>query len=144
MPSVSHTYSGTVYPATAGGTRVAWILTDLTDSSSYSWEVNPKTADTAYKKTLTDQASSAEDGRRITFEGRTEVQKIAFSGTVLRQGQYEAMLTWFSKRYQVQLTDDLGRDFMVYILNFNAERVRSNTYPWKHVFSGEFAILDWV
>lgn len=153
MPSVSYTFTGTVAPAgsvggggsgSISGGRIAWTLTDLSNSTTYSWEVNPKTAGTAHKKLVAEQATSAEDGRRISFEGRTEVQKISFSGTVLTQGQYNELIAWFRLRRQVKLTDDLGREFMVYILSFNADRVRSKSFPWKHTFSGEFAILDWV
>lgn len=126
------------------GTRTPWILTDINDASDYAWEVNPKTAETGYKKILTEEASSASDGRRINFEGRTEVQKISFSGTVLGQTQHDELLAWFEDRTQAQLTDDLGREFVVYILSFTTERVRSIKFQWKHVFSGEFAILDWV
>lgn len=130
--------AGLSYPG-----RAAWMLTDLTDLTTYSWEVNPKTASTVHRKTLQEAASSAEDGRKINFEGRSEVQKVSFSGTVLGRAQYDELINWFRGREQVLWTDDLGREAIVYILNFGAERVKSNRYKWKHVFSGEFVVLDW-
>ena len=130
-------------------TRIAWILRDYSAGATptpeeYRWQVNPAEFSIPYQKTISYQSTAAPDGNAVIYEGRDPVQRMTYSGTVLTQEQYEDLVYWFSKRHQLELTDDLGRTFWVYIVSFSPSRKRSNTYPWKHTYNGEMAILDWA
>jgi hypothetical protein len=127
--------------------RVAWVFRDLhnlTTPEEYAWEVNPREFDIGYRKSVQYETTTAPDGRALIYEGQDEVKKINFSGTILVEDQYDAMIYWFSKRYQLQLEDDLGRLFSIYITSFQPKRERSSQYPWKHSYTCEALVLDWV
>lgn len=126
--------------------RIAWVFRDLhlTTPEEYSWEVNPREFDIGYRKTLQYESTSAPDGRALVYEGRDEVKRISFSGTILSEDQYNEMMHWFNKRYQLEIEDDLGRTFSIYITAFQPKRERSRSYPWKHTYSCEAIVLDWT
>lgn len=123
--------------------RVAWVFTDLTDSSTYSWEVNPLDGnDGTFEKSITYQSTAAPDGRLLIFEGRDQPNNASWTGTILSQNQYDTLKLWYQKRHQVQIEDDLGRTFIVYVTKFSPQRVRNTTYPWKHTYSIEYVIIE--
>jgi len=121
-----------------------WRFDDLTDSTSYVFEINPNEGGSPqYKKTIQTSNTAAPDGKTLIFEGRDEPQQLTFSGTILSQAQYDAMVTWFNKRHQIQITDDLSRQFMVYITGFEPKRVRAVHFPYKHTYTVTYTVLDW-
>ena len=127
--------------------RTAWVLRDLAAATptEYRWEINPKEMSTGYKKNLSYQPTAAPGGRVLAFEGRDEARMISYSGTVLSQEQFDEMIFWFQKRYQLQLEDDLGMLYSVYIVSLNYSREgKTRQYPWRHSYTGEMLILDWV
>lgn len=120
-----------------------WTLTDPTDDTSYTFEINPNDGGSpAHKKNFKSQGTTAPAGRTLLFEGADDPQQLQFKGTVLSQAQYEAMVLWWSKRYQITLTDDLGRSFPIYITEFTPERKRSRSHPWRHDYTVTALILD--
>lgn len=124
--------------------RVPWRFYDPTVPEEWELQVNPNDGGTpANKKTITYQNTSAPDGLTLMFEGRDEVEQLAFSGVLLHQEQLQLFQTWFKKRHQVRLTDDLGRVFWVYITSFEPKRVRSRSHPWKHQYQATATVLDW-
>lgn len=127
-------------------TRIPWIFRDLHQAEpvEYTWEVNPREFDIGFRKQIQYESTSASDGRALLYEGRDEVKRVTFSGTILTEDQYDMMMLWFNKRYQMQLQDDLGRLFSIYIVSFQPKRQRSNGYPWKHEYTCEAIILDWA
>lgn len=125
-------------------TVVRWIFDDLTDSSSYTFPINPSEGGSPqYKKSINTQNTAAPDGKTLVFEGRDAPQTLSFSGTILDEAQYNAMVLWFNKRHQIKVTDDLGREFMVYITDFEPKRVRAVQHPWKHSYTVNYIVLDW-
>jgi hypothetical protein len=128
--------------------RTAWVIRDYSVDpmapEEYFWDINPNAFSMSYRKSLTYDRTCAEDGRSIIFEGRDEPQRMQFSGVLLLQDQYDKFVEWYSKRTQIELEDDLGRTFWVYIVSFEPSRKRSTQHPWRHEYSGEFAVLDWA
>ncbi|MXG37711.1 hypothetical protein GRW62_37655, partial [Escherichia coli] len=52
---------------------------------------------------------------------------------------------WFNKRNQLQLEDDLGMLYSVYIVSLEYTREgKTRQFPWRHTFNGEMLILDWA
>ncbi len=121
---------------------VKWELFD--GSNTYTFLINPNEGGSpARKKSITYKNTAAPDGKTLVFEGRDEPGTMSFSGILLEQSQYEAFEEWFDKRMQVRITDDLGRQYWIYIESFEPKRVRARSYPWKHSFSISATILDW-
>ena len=112
--------------------RIPWVIRDLVANEEYAWEVNPKQADAGRSKNFIYEASAAPNGKAVILEGRDEVRRIVYSGVVLTQDQYDEMLRWFNKKNELELEDDLGNVYTVYITSFNPKRERSNNFPWKH------------
>lgn len=122
-----------------------WTFYDPVAVETYELEINPNDGGSpSSNKRLNYSETTAPDGAALIYEGRDEVQKIEWSGTILSQAHYEKYEEWFQKRRQIRLTDDLGRQYWIYITTFSPRRVRSALYPWKHEFTCSALILDVV
>lgn len=125
--------------------RVGWILYDPVDSETYNFPINPNDGGSpSYKKNMVYENTAAPDGKVLMFEGRDDPKQTSFSGILLTEGQYNSFVTWFQKRHQVAITDDLGRTFSIYITSFDPKRKRSAIHPWKHEYTCEYTIIDWA
>lgn len=123
---------------------VKWEFLDPTDSSTGQFEINPSEGGSPpYSKNMTGQSTVAAGGKTIIFEGAFNVPEISFSGTILSESQYGDMVHWFNLKHPIQVTDDLGRVFQIYITKFEPKRVRAQSYPWKHTYSCTAILMDW-
>ena len=124
--------------------RVAWTFYDPVEDETYSFAINPKSGGSPSRpKNMTYQSTAAPNGRVVAFEGAEPKVSISFSGTLLTEAQYTALNTWRDKKNQILLTDDLGREFWIYIEGLNLTRELSRNYPWRHEFSVDAFVLDW-
>lgn len=122
---------------------VRWQFFDPVLDETLTMELNPNSGGSpSFDKTITEEATTAPDGQTIIFEGQDPPQKLEWSGVILTQTHYEAYATWYQKRRQIKLTDDLGREFWIYITSFAPKRVRKRTVPWFHEFTCRATILD--
>lgn len=125
-------------------TVVRWTIYDPISNTTTAFEVNPSEGGTpSYKKTINYKSTSAPNGKVVVFEGRDEPLTIKFTGTILYQTQYTQFLTWYNNRHQVQVTDDLGRQFWIYFTSFDATRKRAIHHPWRHDYTVEAIVIDW-
>lgn len=125
--------------------RIAWVLRDPVTAEEYAFEINPNDGGSlSYQKNIGYMQTVAPNGKIIMYEGRDEAKTTTVSGVILSQNQFEEMVKWFNKRYQLELEDDLGRVMSIYITSFEPRRVRSARKPWRHDYSLTFTILDWV
>jgi hypothetical protein len=123
---------------------VKWTLYDPIDEDGYTFEINPNEGGTpSRKKTLTYQATAAPDGKTLMFEGREEPQELQVSGVLLSAEQLAAFNAWMDKHHQVLLTDDLHRQFWIYMTALEPTRQRARSHPYKHQYSLTYTILDW-
>ena len=123
---------------------VRWQFYDPTTLSSYELEINPADGGSpSYRKAIVYQNTSAPDGKVLMFEGQDETKEMEITGTILTEEHYNALLLWYTKRHQIQITDDLGRVFMVYITAFEPKRERAVHSPWKHSYTLRYTVLDW-
>lgn len=121
-----------------------WVFEDLTDLSTWVIQVNPREGGAPeYRKNVAYQTTSGEDGKVLAFEGRDQAQTSEFSGVILTEEMYTTFVTWFEKRHQIRVTDDLGRSFMIYITGFSPKRKWSTTHPWRHDYTCTYTILNW-
>jgi hypothetical protein len=123
---------------------VRWTLLDPATSDSYQFEVNPNEGGTPpRKKTVSSSPTTASDGINVLFQGMDEPQEMTFSGTLFTSQMFDAFVNWWKKQRQVQLTDDIGRSYWIYITEFAPTLVRSSNYPDKHKFECKAIVLDW-
>lgn len=122
--------------------RTAWVFTDLASGATYDWEINPNAGGTpGVTKNILYKSPAGANGQPILMEGRDDIQELTVSGVLLSEALLNAMKLWAEKRYPILLTDDLGRQFKIYITAYQAERVRQSTRPWRHESSVTYLVL---
>ena len=136
--------SGPTWPGSSAPlVRVPWIFREVYDGEDiYEFAINPLDATMPQiQKTLTIQKTAS--GKNVTFQGRNQVQTMSFSGTILTEEHYNVMDEWFRKEKQINITDDLGRQYWVYLTGFNPSRQYSPQYPWRHEYSADATVVSW-
>lgn len=124
---------------------VRWVFNDPYASASYTFEINPNEGGTpTLEKTFSSIRTASPVPKRLVFEGRPKPKQMAFSGVVREQDQYQALLTWRNKRRQVQVTDDLGRTYWIYITNLEFSPGGREPAPWRHEYTVEAIVLSEV
>lgn len=127
--------------------RIAWRWEDRTEGTVQFMEVNPNEgASPSYQKQLTKETTTAPGGlaQTLVYEGADQAVEFSFSGIILTQDQYEFIFNLWAKRHLLQLTDDLGRVFTLYLERFAPQRVRSKTYPWRHTYEASGVVVPTV
>ena len=123
---------------------VRWIFDDPVTLASYTVPVNPNRGGTpTFNKNLQFTNTAGPNGNVLVFEGRDEVKQMQVSGTILDQAHLDTLQAWAEKRYQLQVTDDLGRVFNIYITGFDAHSVRARSHPYQHEYTLTYIIVDW-
>lgn len=123
-----------------------WQFVDPSTAQSYQFEINPNEDGLpGYQKTISTQTSTAPgtEGNVIVFEGRDEPRQGSFSGVTLSQSQHEAFITWFNKRNQIQVVDDLGRTFSIIITAYKPTRRWARSHNWRHDYTIDYLVVDW-
>lgn len=119
-----------------------WRFDDPVDSSTYTFELSPSEGGTSgYAKQVSTKPVLAPEAGHVIFEGADQAQEIEFKGTILSEAHLDALVEWFGKRHPVQLTDDLGRVFRVYLTELRPTRKRASQYPFKHEYSMKCLVL---
>jgi len=124
---------------------VRWTFTDDVLSQSYTVPINPNQGGTPnFVKTLTRRNTAGPNGDILTFEGRDQAETLNFSGIIVDEEHLDAFLTWFDKEYQIKITDDLSREYWVYINNFAITRSWMRRSKARHEFTMSCTILNWT
>lgn len=123
---------------------VRWIFQDPVTLESHTFAVNPAESDTpGFRRNIQYENTSAPDGKTLVFEGRAEVQKLNFSGSIFTEAELDVFMEWAQRGHQIRVTDDLGREFYIVIVSFNPRRQRAIHSPFKHTYEIEATIVDW-
>ncbi len=110
-----------------------WKFYDPKVGETYVFEINPDTGGSpTYGKRVVKQSTLGPGRSTLIVEGAPPATNIDFSGVTLSKTQLDAFVNWFNRRRAVQLTDDLGRQWMVYIKSVEAERKRNVTEQYEH------------
>ena len=119
-----------------------WILSDPVTSETWTMNINPNTGGSLpLQKNISTYATTADDSQTVFYEGADAPQTVQISGTLLDEDQYNKMIYWYSKRRQIQLTDDLGRTMWVYFATWNPTRKWSFQHPWRHEWQATFYVI---
>lgn len=120
---------------------VRWTFFDPSVPETYTFAVNPNSGGSPdYAKTLTTQPTTAPGGKTLLFEGEDRPSRFEFAGVLRTEAQFDAFVTWWNKRLPIRITDDLGRQFWIYIDTFTPRRVRARRAIWKHSYSVEATV----
>jgi len=132
--------------------RTAWRFYDDVLDETYFWPVNPKedSGSHAITKAFNYQAQAAQrrtSGNVDTVDALVSVQAVeqsafSYSGFVYDQQQFDALVSWCNRGYPIYLTDDLGREFLIYVTGLELSRVRSRQNPFKHSYQFTGIILE--
>lgn len=123
---------------------VKWIFDDPVTSDQYIFSVNPNAGgDPAYKKNIAQQSTVAPGGLTLLSEGADTPLTLSWSGTIIDLAQHQTFIAWFNRRYQIQLTDDLGRVFMIYITGYTPQRARAANLAYKNTYTMEAIVVSW-
>lgn len=124
---------------------VRWSFEDPVTTELHVFSINPNTGGTPqFKKNITAHVTTAPDGAALLFEGRKDVERGEFKGIVRTEQEYDDMLYWFNKTNQIYMTDDLGRLSVIYITDLQLQRERAVQMPWKHSYTVQYTVLDWI
>lgn len=122
-----------------------WKLYDAVDDLEFTFTLNPREGGTPQsRKTVNYQNTAAPGGNTLIYEGRDEVQTLEWSGIILEESHLNQLQSWFEIRRQLLLTDDLGREFWIYITSFTPQRIRTINRPWRHDYTMSAIILDYA
>lgn len=120
-----------------------WVLYDPIVPESYELHINPNEGGTPPRtKAITSRSTASPQGKTIVFEGMDEPRTFEVSGVIRDQAHLEELDRWANKRHQIRLTDDLGRQFWIYITNFVPRRQRRATVPWYHTYTLSYIEVD--
>lgn len=123
---------------------VRWTFYDPVDDVTYELDLNPHTGgDPQYRKSLTHESTAAPGGLQLLFEGADEPQQLSWDGAIVEAGHHAALRTWWDKRRQILLTNDLGEQFWIYIKSYEPKRKRSALNPYRRDYSMTAVILNW-
>lgn len=118
--------------------RIPWVFTDTVTAETYEFEINPREGGSpAFAKGFTQQTTTAGGtaGRTLLFEGADAPTAFDANGTLLTEAQYDALVEWYTKRVPIELLDDLGRTWFIYITALDFKRTPKPSHPWRHTFS---------
>jgi hypothetical protein len=131
--------------------RTAWVFDDPVSGDSWPLPTNPNqdNGSFAINKTLNYTASDVsfyrdavtgklQYGLNLIHEGPDAQMTFSFSGRLYNTTDAFIMTIWAFKHYPILLTDDLGRVFKIFILEYQPSRVprRRNTKMVDYTLSG--------
>jgi hypothetical protein len=113
-----------------------WIFTDPTNSSTSTFEANPQDGDVVPRaRNVVTQSRRAPGDKTVVVVNAQGLREFTFTGTILTQSMYNLLTTWFNKPYPIELTDDLGRTYSLYITKFIPQRIHKPYNPWFHTYT---------
>lgn len=123
---------------------VRWTLWDPVLNTTLTFPINPAEGFLPEReKEFTMEHTAAPNGKFIAFEGPETSISFNFSGVFLEESSYNFMTTWFNKKYQLRLTDDLGKQYWVYLKKFSPKRRKSSNYQWSFEYEAEAVVINW-
>lgn len=146
FPTVGSSSANAISPSirrTGEGSR--WRFRDPYSDVIYDFEVSPNEGGSpARKRNITTTPTTAPKGKALIFEGSQEPATLNWSGILLGEDQLNVFKEWYDKRHQILLTDDLGRSFYLYITHFEFKRIRAAHHSFKHSYTADAILLDWL
>lgn len=113
-----------------------WVFHDPSVPETYTVPLNPNAMSSPFReKKIEVQVTTAVDGQSLLTEGNPAPKDWQWSGTLLTEAHYKALLKWSQKNVRTYITDHYGRRLTVYWRGFDPEPRRSGAYPWRHQYT---------
>lgn len=120
-----------------------WVFTDSTVPESWTFTYNPISGGSLERrKNISTSSTTGPSGSTIIFEGASNPLESEIQGFCLTQAHFEELERWYNKSVPIQLDDDLGRSYSIYITEFSPSRERAVHSPWKHSFRMKWIVLE--
>jgi hypothetical protein len=112
-----------------------WLLHDLSGTiSDYRFAINPNTMSSPLPAhVLSLNGATIHDG--VRGQGRIPPHEWTFGGLLYERGQYERLRDYVLQAGRTELTDHLGRTFLVRLNNFDPIRAGTRKHPWRHKYN---------
>lgn len=120
-----------------------WTLKDTTTDEVVALPYNPNTMSSphAARNTVT-TAVSPIDGQVRTMRPRRPVKDWTFGGIIRTEAHYTLLQTWVERGVPVELTDHLGRTFLLRLVHFRPKDRRPTPYvTWRLKYEMSATVL---
>lgn len=120
-----------------------WKLKDMTTSDEVTFPFNPNTMSSPHapRSTVT-QATSPVDGTVRAVRPRPPVKDWAFGGFIRSEEHYDLLDSWVQRGVPVELTDHLGRTFLLRLIQFRPkERRPTRIVAWRFTYEMRATVL---
>jgi len=119
-----------------------WVFEDPAVPESYTVEYNPNQMSSPFREKKSGiSTTTAIDGQALLTESQPQPKTWQFSGFILSQVHYDALLKWSLKPNRTYITDHWGRKLSVYWTSFNPEPKRGLQYPYRHTYTCQLLVL---
>lgn len=135
------TWAGSLPPPPAPVVQ-RWKFYDPLLGQTYEFEINPSEGSPTYGKRLVRSSTLASSRKTLLVEGSAPAKRIDLTGVSLSSAQLDTFVNWFNRRRPIRLTDDLGRQWMVYIYSVEPQRKRNVTHPYQHHYKISTVVVD--
>lgn len=129
------TFTLPVVPSPGPDGVLRYFLTDPTDSSTYSFPINPASSSTtAGQRVVTPGSTTSPNGTPLLWEGGKRGRTVTLNGTVLTLSDLEDLRDWCKKPYRIFMSDEIGRQWVVMFRSIKATPVRDVGHPENHSY----------
>ena len=132
--------------------RISWVFIDPETYEEYNLPVNPNTDSGSHAITkqvdYSVKAGSFQDGlgqdhiATVIYSKGADLQSMAYEGFAYNETELSNLELWFTKKYPIEIQDDLGRRWLIMVENFTKSRVRSNQNRFKHAWTMSAIVLE--
>lgn len=120
---------------------IRWTFATLTGSESDVFEVSPNAQDSP----LSSRAMTWDFHPQLGWSGHREPRAPTpwtFSGVLHSQAQYDALLTWVSKKVKIVITDDRSERLVVRLLKFEPTQEAGQRNAWRMTYTMRALIFE--
>ena len=112
-----------------------WTFTDLTTSEVYTFERNPREMTSPHLPQGTVALPMTVDTRNRATRSLPTPTEWSFTGDIRTEAQHEALRTWAKRTSFVKVTDHLGRQWKVQLVQFDvAEQRPTARQAWRFTY----------
>lgn len=122
-----------------------WQFRDMTTGEAYTVPLNPNEMTSPYPArefSYKGTTAGPKGGQAVTYEAWSGVQDWQFGGAILDEDHFLGLLKWAYCPHKVQITDHLGRTFVVVFKQLDATPKRSYQRKWHQTYTMH-ALVYW-
>lgn len=121
-----------------------WVFFDPATGDSWTVPRNPNSmTDIPHvARRLRQSPAFGPDQQVATFEQPPDQLAFKFGGSIDSEAHYDSLLEWSAKENEIQVTDHLGRNFIIFPTAFTPEEQKpTRRNPWRINYTFEGVLL---